>query len=109
VDRIVVMPTPGGQLQIATVTVDETFTLWDSKTFATFDLGTTFSEARPTASYRYHINMANAWPLRIIGEMCVVKTGAVEPTLPMALTRRRCGGERPAAGLASIRPRTLPS
>jgi hypothetical protein len=84
-ERVVVMPTAGGQLEIATVHVRETFTRSDSRTlFDRIDLGTTVSEIRVDAVYRFHIGMKTHWPLRIAGKTCVVRAGAVEPTLPVA-------------------------
>lgn len=84
-ERFVVMPTAGGQLEIATVRVSETFTRSDSKLLFDFlDLGTTVSEVRVDAVYRFHIGMAKAWPLRVVGRTCLVRAGAVRPTLPVA-------------------------
>ena len=72
-ERIVVMPTTGGQLEIATVNVRESFTRADSKVLFDFlDLGTTASEVRVDAVYRLNIGTARAWPLRIVGKTRVV-------------------------------------
>ena len=52
-ERIVVMPTSGGQLEVATVRVRETFTRSDSRVLFDFlDLGTTVSKVRVDATYR---------------------------------------------------------
>jgi len=84
-ERIVVMPTAGGQLEVATVRVCETFTRSESKVLFDFiDLGTTVSEVRTDATYRLHIGMQKAWPLRIAGKTCLVRAGAVRTTLPVA-------------------------
>jgi hypothetical protein len=56
--------------------------------FDTLDLGTTVSEVRVDATYRFHIGMAKSWPLRIVGKTCLVQAGAVEPTLPVAIDSR---------------------
>ena len=86
---VVVMATEGGQLEIATFTKDETFTradkkVFDPRIFDKIDLGTTISEVRLRATYRYHIKMEKAWPLTIDGMICIVKAGSVEATLPVA-------------------------
>ena len=84
-ERVVVIPTAGGQLEISTGEVRENFTRSDSKVLFDFlDLGTTASEIRVDAVYRYHVGMQRAWPLRIIGTSCLVHVGAVRPTLPVA-------------------------
>jgi hypothetical protein len=88
-ERIVVLPTAGGQLEVATVRVRETFTRSDSRLlFDRIDLGTTVSEIRVDAVYRFHIGMEKAWPLRIVGKTCLVQAGAVEPALPVAFDSR---------------------
>lgn len=84
-ERVVVMPTVGGRLEVATVAARETLTRANSKVlFDLIDLGTTVSEVRVDAVYRYHVEMARAWPLRIVGKTCLVRAGAVRPTLPVA-------------------------
>ena len=84
-ERVVVMPTAGGRLEVAAVAVRETFTRSDLRLlFDLVDLGTTVSEVRVDATYRFHVEMARTWPLRIAGRTCVVRAGAVRPTLPVA-------------------------
>jgi len=84
-ERVVVMPTAGGRLEVATVLARETLKRSDSRILFDFlDLGTTASEIRVDAVYRYHVGMQRAWPLRIIGTSCLVHVGAVRPTLPVA-------------------------
>ena len=84
-ERVVVMPTAGGRLEVATVLARETFARSDPRLLLDLiDLGTTVSEVRVDATYRYHLEMARAWPLRIIGKTCLVRAGAVLPTLPVA-------------------------
>ena len=84
-ERVVVMPTAGGRLEVAAVRARETFARSDPRLLLDLiDLGTTVSQVRLDATYRYHVEMARAWPLRIAGRTCVVHAGAVEPTLPVA-------------------------
>lgn len=88
--RIVDMPTNGGQFEIATVTATETIERESSGKYRfpggyTIDLGTTYSRIRFTAVYRYHLKMANVWQLELRPDRtCIVRTGPVEPTLPVA-------------------------
>ena len=74
---------------VATVRAREAFTRSDPRVLLDLiDLGTTVSEVRVDAAYRFHIAMAKAWPLRIVGKTCLVQAGAVEPTLPVAFDSR---------------------
>lgn len=84
-ERMVVMPTAGGRLEVATVRAREMFERSDPRLLLDrIDLGTTVSEVRVDATYRFHVEMARAWPLRIAGRTCLVRAGAVRPTLPVA-------------------------
>ena len=104
-ERVVVMPTAGGRLEVATVHVRETLTRSDSRMlFELLDLGTTISEVRVDATYRFHIGMQRAWPLRIVGKTCVVRAGTVEPTLPVAFDSRTIE-RRTASGWARFNRR----
>lgn len=80
----VVMRTADGRLEIATVSVLERFTRTDTKAFWGIDLGTTISQIQAPVVYRYHIERAAAWPMTIVGKTCIVRAGAVKPTLPVA-------------------------
>ncbi len=97
-ERVVVMPTAGGRLEVATVHAREAFARSDTRTLLDLiDLGTTVSEVRVDATYRFHIGLARAWPLRIVGRTCLIRAGAVRPTLPVAfdsatLERRTASG-----------------
>ncbi len=84
-ERIVVMPTAGGRLEVAAMHARETFARSDPRLlFDWIDLGTTVSEVRVDAAYRYHVGMQRASPLRIVGRTCLVRVGPIEPTLPVA-------------------------
>jgi hypothetical protein len=84
-ERVVVMPTAGGRLEVAAVHARETFARSDPRLLlGRIDLGTTVSEVRVDATYRFHVGMQWAWPLRVVGKTCLVRAGAVEPTLPVA-------------------------
>ena len=84
-DVPIVMHTGGGRLEVATVTTTETFQ-FDAppKSFLGIDLGKTVSRIRVQVVYRYHIDMAKEWPVRIQGTSAVVEAGDMKPTVPVA-------------------------
>jgi len=59
--------TKGDILEVATVEMDETFTRMNMKTLAwnLFYLGTTISEVRVPAVYRYHIKLSDDWRVTV--------------------------------------------
>lgn len=85
----VVMRTPGGLLEIATVTVHERFKRTDTREFWGIPLGTTVSIIQVPTVYRYHIELAREWPIAIAGKTAVVRTGEVKPSLPPAIDTAR--------------------
>jgi len=85
----VVMRTPGGLLEIATVTVHERFKRTDTKEFWGIPLGTTVSIIQVPVVYRYHIEMAREWPIHVSGNTAIVRTGEVKPSLPVAIDTSR--------------------
>lgn len=80
----VVMRTPGGLLEVATVRAVERFTRADTAQFWGIDLGTTVSIIQAPVTYRFHIELAREWTLRIDGKTCVVHAPPLRPTLPVA-------------------------
>lgn len=85
----VVMRSPGGLLEIATVTVYERFKRTDTREFWGVPLGTTVSIIQVPVTYRYHIEMAREWPIYIDGKTAVVRAGEVKPSLPVAIDTAR--------------------
>jgi hypothetical protein len=81
----VVMRSPGGLLEIATVTVHERFTRTDTKAFWGLPLGTTVSIIQVPVTYRFHVEMAREWPIHLQGKTAIVRTGEVQPSLPVAI------------------------
>lgn len=83
------LPTAGpadGILETATSSVRETFTRSDSEwLFNMIPLGTTVSEIRVPAVYRYHIQLFNPWKLVARGPVCVVIAPEFRPSLPPAI------------------------
>jgi hypothetical protein len=81
----VVMRSPGGLLEISTVTVYERFRRTDTREFWGIPLGTTVSIIQVPVTYRYHIEMAREWPIYINGTTATVRTAEVKPSLPAAI------------------------
>lgn len=83
------VPTVGradGILETATSSVPETFTQSDSAwLFNIIPLGTTVSEIRVPAVYRYHIQLFDPWKLVIRGQVCIVLAPQFQPSLPPAI------------------------
>ena len=84
-DVPIVMHTAGGRLEVATITTTESIQLAaPAKSFLGIDLGKTVSNIQVKVVYRYHIEMAKKWPVRIQGNSVVVEAGEIKPTLPVA-------------------------
>ena len=83
------VPTVGsadGILETATSSVPETFTQRDSAwLFNIIPLGTTVSEIRVPAVYRYHIRLYDPWKLIAAGQVCLVLAPQFNPSLPPAI------------------------
>jgi hypothetical protein len=79
-----------GILETATCSVPETFTQTDSATlFNVIPLGTTVSEIRVPAVYRYHVQLLDPWKLIISGQVCLVLAPQFQPSLPPAIDTGR--------------------
>jgi hypothetical protein len=75
-----------GILETATCSVPESFTQTDSATlFNIIPLGTTVSEIRVPAVYRYHIQLLDPWKLIVHGQVCIVFAPQFQPSLPPAI------------------------
>jgi hypothetical protein len=84
-DVPLVMHTDGGRLEVATITAAEAFRHEaPPRTLLGVDLGTTVSHVRMKVVYRYHIEMAREWPIRLSGGQAIVQAGEIRPTLPVA-------------------------
>ena len=83
------LPTVGaadGILETATCSIPETFTRTDSAWLLnSIPLGTTVSEIRVPAIYRYHIGLYDPWALKTQGSVCIVYAPSFEPSLPPAI------------------------
>jgi len=61
-----VFRTPGGLLEVSGINATETFTKRSMLTIAGINLGTTVSQIRVPATYRYQIEPAKDWPTVIV-------------------------------------------
>lgn len=79
--------TKGDILEVATVEMDETFTRMNMKTLAwnLVYLGTTVSEVRVPAVYRYHIKLSDDWKVNVEGDRCLVIAPQIRASQPPAI------------------------
>lgn len=81
----VVMRTPGGLLEVSTITAEERFDSTTTHTVLGVPVGKTVAQVRVPAVYRYHIPLANDWTFRSTGNTLVVIAPPVRPSLPVAI------------------------
>lgn len=84
-DVPLVMHTSGGRLEVATVDNTESFKLEDAREIFGIPLGTTVSSVQVRVKYRYYIDMAKEWPIRISDGVATVEAGEIKPQLPVAI------------------------
>jgi hypothetical protein len=84
-----VMRTPGGLLEVATIRATERFSRRDTKSFWGIDLGETVTEITVPAIYRYQIPLARQWPVQLTDGVAVVDAPAFTPSLPVAFDTTR--------------------
>jgi hypothetical protein len=84
----IVMHTSGGRLEVATATAKETFKLADPKELLGVSLGTTVSHVQVNVVYRYHIEMAKEWPIKLAEKIAIVEAGEIKADLPVAFDTR---------------------
>jgi hypothetical protein len=79
--------TEGDVLEIATMETIETVTRSDTMTLFDdlFHLGTTESEIRVPAVYRFHLKLSDPWKLSVEDGRCIVIAPPVRPSLPPAI------------------------
>lgn len=82
---------PGGRLELAALTVTED--LSESNNLATvwgqLDLGSTVTEIKVPATYRYYVRLHDAWKLEIATNICIVHAPRIHPFLPPAIDTSR--------------------
>ena len=97
---LVVMRTPGGLLEVSTITAEERFDSTTGHTVLGVPLGRTVAQVRVPAVYRYHVPLQKDWNIRLLGDRTLlVIAPAVQPTLPVAVDTGRL--ESFASGLWS--------
>lgn len=79
-----VIRTPGGLLEVATVRATERFSRRDTKSFWGIDLGETVTEIQLQAIYRFHMPMAQRWPVQLRDGVAEVNAPAFQPSRPVA-------------------------
>ena len=79
--------TKGDILELATLEADETFTRMDARTTAwnLVYLGTTVSEIKAPAVYRYHLKLSDDWQVTQNGDTFLVVAPLIRPSLPPAI------------------------
>jgi len=90
--EMVLMRTPGGLLEVSTITAEERFDSTTNHTILGVPVGTTIAQIRVPAVYRYHIPLAKDWRIRTTAEALVVVAPAVKPTLPVAIDTGKLEG-----------------
>lgn len=84
-------PTHGDVLELVKLESDETVSRFDMKSLFndTVYLGTTFSEIRVPAVYRYHLKISDDWKLSTQGNVVTVVAPIIRPSLPPAIRTER--------------------
>lgn len=89
---MVVMRTPGGLLEVSTITAEERFDSTTSHTILGASVGKTVAQIRVPTVYRYHIPLAKDWIFRSTEETLVVIAPPVKPSLPVAIDTGKLEG-----------------
>lgn len=97
VDQLVVLRSKGGLLEVSRIRSPETFSARRPHDLLGLDLGATVTQIRVPAVFRYHVELAPEWRLRIRSDGSVlVIAPAVKPSLPVAIDTAKL--ERHAEG-----------
>ncbi len=99
-DRVEVIRTPGGLLQVSTIRSPETFQATTDHMLLGLDLGQTVTQIRVPAIFNYHVELAPEWRVTVTGDTVLVIAPAVAPTLPVAIDTARL--EKFASGTWSL-------
>lgn len=82
---MVVMRTPGGLLEVSSITAEERFDSAADFKVLGVPVGNTVAQIKVPAVYRYHIPLAKDWTFRLTGDVLVVVAPKVRPSLPVAI------------------------
>jgi hypothetical protein len=99
-DRVEVIRTKGGVLQVSSIKSPETFQASTDHKFLGIDLGKTVTQIRVPAVFHYHVDLAPEWKVTVKGDTVIVIAPAVKATLPVGIDTARL--ERFSAGTWSL-------
>jgi hypothetical protein len=88
----VVMRTPGGLLEVSNVRIVERFEAATDHTILGVPVGRTIAMIQVPAVYRYHIELAPEWRMRLDDKTLIVVAPPVKPSLPVAIDTARLEG-----------------
>ena len=89
-DRVEVIRTKGGLLQVSTLNSSETFQAsTDHRFLGVVSLGQTVTQIRVPAVFNYHIELARDWKVIVRDKTFTVIAPTVKPTLPVAIDTAR--------------------
>ena len=76
-----------GNLELATMKFTETIKRTNKRTilWRQISLGTTVTEIKVPATFRYHLRLSDPWKLEVHGQQCVVIAPRVRASLPVAI------------------------
>lgn len=82
---------PGGRLELASMTMTESLSESNNLTtgWGSLDLGSTVTEIKVPATYRYYLRLHDNWRLEVATNICVVHAPKIHPTLPVAIDTSR--------------------
>jgi hypothetical protein len=83
--QAVVMQTPGGLLEVSTITAEERFENTSNHTILGVPIAKTIAQIRVPTVYRYHIQLAKEWKFVESGGSLIVIAPPVQPSLPVAI------------------------
>lgn len=72
-------------MEVAGMIKEEDFLQEDNLKWWVVSWGTTISQIRVEATYRYHVKLSEAWNVRVKDSLCIVEAPQLEPTLPVAI------------------------
>jgi hypothetical protein len=78
---------PGGRLEVASLNMNEVFKKSDHliTAWGKLDLGTTMTEIKVPATYRYYVRLHDPWRLDVSTNICIVHAPRLHPSLPPAI------------------------
>jgi hypothetical protein len=82
---------PGGRLELASMTMTESLSESNNLTtgWGRLNLGSTVTEIKVPATYRYYLRLHDSWKLEVATNICVVRAPKFHPALPVAIDTSR--------------------